>query len=119
MNDPLWVLIVGIFDVGGLKITMVTKFNYSTFNAVSSFRKHMPILSLYNHECVKNILFFMEYHWAHRYVSNFLTFLLISKSQYFSDLKYNCSNILDLRNLQEQVRKAFCFKNSTDFSLFE
>ena len=27
----------------------------------------------------------------------------------FSNL--NCSNILDLRNLQEQVNKAFCFKN--------
>ena len=31
----------------------------------------------------------------------------------------NCSNLLDLRNLQEQVKKAFCFKNCTDLSLLE
>ena len=28
------------------------------------------------------------------------------------------SNVFDLRNLQEQVKKAFCFKNCTDLSLF-
>ena len=28
-------------------------------------------------------------------------------------------NVLDLKNLQEQVKKAFCFKNCTDLSLFE
>ena len=38
---------------------------------------------------------------------------------FFSNLNSNCSNILDLRNLQEQVKKAFCFKNWSDFSLFE
>ena len=27
-------------------------------------------------------------------------------------------NVLDLTNLQEQVKKAFCFKNCTDLSLF-
>ena len=37
----------------------------------------------------------------------------------FSNLNYNCYNLLDLSNLLEQVKKAFCFKNSTDFSLFE
>ena len=26
----------------------------------------------------------------------------------FSNLNYNCSNLLDIRNLQEQVKKAFC-----------
>ena len=31
----------------------------------------------------------------------------------------NCYIVLDLRNLQEQVKKAFCFKNCTDLSLFE
>ena len=29
----------------------------------------------------------------------------------FSNLNSYCSNILVLRNLQEQVRKVFCFKN--------
>ena len=28
----------------------------------------------------------------------------------FSNLNYNCSNFLDLRNLQEQVKKAFCYQ---------
>ena len=28
----------------------------------------------------------------------------------FSNLGSNCSNLLDLRNLQEQVRKAFCYQ---------
>ena len=29
---------------------------------------------------------------------------------FFSNLNYNCSNLLDLRNLQEQVKKAFCYQ---------
>ena len=39
----------------------------------------------------------------------------------FSNLNHNCSNALDLRNLQEdqEVKKLFCFKNCTDLSLFE
>ena len=28
----------------------------------------------------------------------------------FSDLNANCSNLLDMRNLQEQVKKAFCYQ---------
>ena len=28
----------------------------------------------------------------------------------FSNLDYNCSNLLDMRNLQEQVKKAFCYQ---------
>ena len=37
----------------------------------------------------------------------------------FSNLNYDSSNILDLRNLLEQVKKAFCLKNWFDLSLFE
>jgi hypothetical protein len=29
----------------------------------------------------------------------------------FSNLNYNCSNLLDMRNLQKQVKKAFCYQN--------
>ena len=54
----------------------------------------------------------------------FKLFLHVSKSQYFfSDLNSNCSNPLDLKNLQEKVKKAFCFqklfwlKKVSDFSL--
>ena len=28
----------------------------------------------------------------------------------FSNLNYNCSNLLDMINLQEQVKKAFCYQ---------
>ena len=50
----------------------------------------------------------------------FLTFPVgFLNPNHFSNLNYNCSNALDLRNLQEQVKKAFCFKNCTDLSLFE
>ena len=29
---------------------------------------------------------------------------------FFSNLNSNCSNLLDMRNLQEQVKKAFCYQ---------
>ena len=28
----------------------------------------------------------------------------------FSNFSFNCSNLLDIRNLQEQVKKAFCYQ---------
>ena len=35
----------------------------------------------------------------------------VSNSQYFfSNLNYNCSNLSYMRNLQEQVKKAFCYQ---------
>ena len=35
----------------------------------------------------------------------------VSKSQcFFSNLKYNYSNLWDMRNLQEQVKKLFCYQ---------
>ena len=34
----------------------------------------------------------------------------------FANFNYSCSNVLDLRNLQEQVKKVFCFKHSSDLS---
>ena len=37
----------------------------------------------------------------------------------FSYFNYNCSNVLDLRKLHEQVKKTFCFKNCSDLLLFE
>ena len=42
---------------------------------------------------------------------HFLTFpACFSIPIFFSDLNYNCSNLLDMRNLQEQVKKAFCYQ---------
>ena len=37
----------------------------------------------------------------------------------FSNLNSDSSKVLDLRNLQEPIQKAVCFKNCTDLSLFE
>ena len=39
--------------------------------------------------------------------------------KYFSNLNVNCYNVLDLRNLQEQVKKLFRFKSCYDLSLLE
>ena len=42
---------------------------------------------------------------------NFLTFpACFSIPIIFSNLNSNCSNLLDLRNLQDQVKKAFCYQ---------
>ena len=43
-----------------------------------------------------------------KYFSNFSCMFLNSKT--FSNLYSNFSNSLDLRNLQEQVKKAFCYQ---------
>ena len=41
----------------------------------------------------------------------FWLFLLVSKSQYFfSNMNSNFSNLLDMRNLREQVKEAFCYQ---------
>ena len=29
---------------------------------------------------------------------------------FFSNLNYNCANLLDMINLKEQVKKAFCYQ---------
>ena len=42
------------------------------------------------------------------YVSNFSCMFLYPNN--FSNLNSNCSNLLDMRNLQEQVKKAFCYQ---------
>ena len=42
------------------------------------------------------------------YFSNFSIRFLNPKN--FSNLNFNCSNFLDLRKLQEQAKKAFCYQ---------
>ena len=37
----------------------------------------------------------------------------------FSNMNHNCSNLSDMRNLQEQVKKAFCYQELFWLSLFE
>jgi hypothetical protein len=52
--------------------------------------------------------------WACTFRRNFISelFLRFLKSQLFF-------HVLDLRNLQEKVKKAFCLKNCTDLSRFK
>ena len=51
---------------------------------------------------------------------SFLTFPACFKIPiFFSNLNYNCSNLLDMRNLQEQVKKHSVAKNCSDLSQFE
>ena len=52
--------------------------------------------------------------------NNFLTFFCrFLNRNMFSNLNHDFSNKLYLRNAQEQVKKAFCFKNWFNLSLFE
>ena len=49
--------------------------------------------------------------WANQPKYIFLTFPACFKIPIiFSSLNSNCSNLLDMRNLQEQVKKAFCYQ---------
>ena len=40
----------------------------------------------------------------------FWLFLYVSKSQYFFPILSNCFNLLDVRNLQEQVKRSFFYQ---------
>ena len=40
-------------------------------------------------------------------VSNF-SCMFLNPNDFFSIKNYTCSNLLDMRNLQEEVKKAFC-----------
>ena len=50
------------------------------------------------------------------YLNLFCRFL---NPNYFFHLNDNCSNLLDMRNLQEEVKKHSVTKNCSDLSLFE
>ena len=50
--------------------------------------------------------------------SNFCCRFLNSNNFFQFELQF-FFNLLDLRNIQEQVKKALCFKNCTDLPLFE
>ena len=43
--------------------------------------------------------------------SNFSCMFLSKSKIIFSNLTFNCSNLLDMTNLQERVKKAFCYQN--------
>ena len=48
---------------------------------------------------LKILLFFLR----HKTFSNF-PYMFLNPNIFFSNLRYNCSNLLDMRNLQEQVK---------------
>ena len=49
----------------------------------------------------------------------FFSYRFLNPKVFFSNLNLNCFHVLDPRKIQEQVKKAFCFKNFTHLSLFE
>ena len=55
---------------------------------------------------------FFSFSWNKKYISIvFLTFpACFWIPIFFSNLNYNCSNSIDTRNLQERVKKAFCYQ---------
>jgi hypothetical protein len=55
-----------------------------------------------------NHIFFLMLSVAFRSFLNFSCMFL--NPNHFSNLNSNCSNILEMRNLQEQVKKAFCYQ---------
>ena len=58
-----------------------------------------------------NLIWHIFWWWDHSENMYFLTFsACFSIPIIFSNLNYNCSNLLDMRNLQEQVKKAFCYQ---------
>jgi hypothetical protein len=44
------------------------------------------------------------------FFSNFFCYFFYKSQYFFSNLNSNCSNLLDLRNLQEQVKKSYCYQ---------
>ena len=67
------------------------------------FSGRSPFKSAISEMCCHNVPLLNAY--------NFWTFpSCLSISIIFSYLNSNCSNLLDMRNLQEQVKKAFCYQ---------
>ena len=62
-------------------------------------------LLLLTFEAMATLPIFLQYHSS---FSNFSCMFL--NPNIFSNLDSNCSNLLDMRNLQEQVKKAFCYQ---------
>ena len=44
--------------------------------------------------------------------------MFLNPNNFFQFELYNCSNLWDMKNLQEQVKKAFCYQKFSDLSLF-
>ena len=77
-----WLAFVGLSTVEKFKITY-TRTNFSDSRSEQLW--------------LQNIFFYL--------------FLHVSKSQFFfSNLNYNCSNLLDMRNIQERIKKACCYQ---------
>ena len=66
-------------------------------NAVKS--KFLSLLPFWVVNCYQKNIFF----------SNFCC-MFLNSNIFFPNLNYNCSNLLDMRNLQEHVKKAFCYQ---------
>ena len=79
---------------------------------LSTVNKHYPKIIIPLH-CAHSKMYTHHYllvEQMHDRIHNFLTFTVCFWIPiFFSNLNSNCSNLLDLRNLHEQVKKAFCY----------
>ena len=66
----------------------------------------------YNCTCQSIIMFYQIYKLNIIVKIEFSNFscMFLNPIFFFLNLNSNCSNLLDLRNLQEQVKKAFCYR---------
>ena len=90
-----------------LKILFPTCVLVRIFNSFLHLSKHVELLKL------DVSIFFQEIslirHLNKGNITIFLTFPAVFYIPiFFSNLNYNCSNFLDVTNLQEQIKKAFC-----------
>ena len=91
-----WDIYLGIFTFFTLKLTFPDLFEHQlnlSCDPTSTYPWHVELFCILS----RNNFFYYFQH--------------VSESQYFfSNLNSNCSNLLNLRNLQEQVKKAFCYQ---------
>ena len=93
---------IGCWDLLSIYVLRDFRENNNSF-IIHRILKSIQILSSlmtpsWDFECLNKKLVF----------SNFSCMFL--NPNIFSNLDYNCSNLLDLRNLQEQVKKAFFYQ---------
>ena len=105
-----------------------------SYDSIKSDKKHYFVnvcikilLEMKFHSIVKNLL--EEFQFQSQYIIDFFNCYLQDPDFltfpayfwipiFFSNLNFNCSNLLDMRNLQGQVKKVFCYLKLT-LLLFE
>ena len=90
---------------------LFTNFNTTLITFIRAHTYVFPCLLTSN-----STVLALLWHWIQPF-SNF-SCRFLNYSTFFSNLNYNCSNVLYLKNLPEQAKNAFCFKDCSYLSLF-